>query len=166
MTGPYPVPPPPGYGYGYGPPGGPATPPWAGGGRAVNPAGIAVSRVALLPLLGCVRLLRTCSVVRVVRALVTPPREGRRRDQPCRCLWRGFSQMTITRPCRRMTLHLSQMGLTLGLTFMCAFLAGLVLAHISGKMRQNYIRILPEDRVIVELSPYDLSRGRIVNRYK
>lgn len=45
MTGPYPVPPPPGYGYGYGPPGGPAAPPWAGGGRAVNPAGIAVSLV-------------------------------------------------------------------------------------------------------------------------
>ena len=42
----------------------------------------------------------------------------------------------------------------------------LVLAHISGKMRQNYIRILQEDRVIVELSPYDLSRGRIVYRYK
>jgi translation initiation factor IF-1 len=41
-----------------------------------------------------------------------------------------------------------------------------VLAHISGKMRQNYIRILQEDRVIVELSPYDLSRGRIVYRYK
>ena len=41
-----------------------------------------------------------------------------------------------------------------------------VLAHISGKMRQNYIRILPEDRVIVELSPYDLNRGRIVYRYK
>ena len=35
-----------------------------------------------------------------------------------------------------------------------------VLAHISGKMRQHYIRILPEDRVVVELSPYDLSRGR------
>ena len=41
-----------------------------------------------------------------------------------------------------------------------------VLAHISGKMRQHYIRILPEDRVIVELTPYDLSRGRIVYRYK
>ena len=42
----------------------------------------------------------------------------------------------------------------------------LVLAHISGKMRQHYIRILPEDRVVVELTPYDLSRGRIVYRYK
>ena len=42
----------------------------------------------------------------------------------------------------------------------------LVLAHISGKMRQHYIRILPEDRVVVELSPYDLSRGRIVYRYR
>ena len=39
-----------------------------------------------------------------------------------------------------------------------------VLAHISGKMRQHYIRILPEDRVIVELTPYDLTRGRIVYR--
>jgi len=42
----------------------------------------------------------------------------------------------------------------------------LVLAHISGKMRMNYIRILPGDRVLVELSPYDLSRGRVVYRYK
>ena len=42
----------------------------------------------------------------------------------------------------------------------------MVLAHISGKMRQHYIRILPEDRVVVELSPYDLDRGRIVYRYK
>jgi translation initiation factor IF-1 len=41
-----------------------------------------------------------------------------------------------------------------------------VLAHISGKMRMHYIRILPGDRVIVELSPYDLSRGRIVYRFK
>jgi translation initiation factor IF-1 len=41
-----------------------------------------------------------------------------------------------------------------------------VLAHISGKMRQHYIKILPEDRVVVELSPYDLTRGRIVYRYK
>ena len=41
-----------------------------------------------------------------------------------------------------------------------------VLAHISGKMRKNYIRILPGDRVIAELSPYDLTRGRIIYRYK
>jgi translation initiation factor IF-1 len=41
-----------------------------------------------------------------------------------------------------------------------------VLAHISGKMRKNYIRILPQDRVIVELSPYDLTKGRITYRYK
>ncbi|MBP3223435.1 MAG: translation initiation factor IF-1 [Actinomycetaceae bacterium] len=41
-----------------------------------------------------------------------------------------------------------------------------VLAHISGKMRQHYIKILPEDRVIVELTPYDLSRGRVVYRFK
>ena len=41
-----------------------------------------------------------------------------------------------------------------------------VLAPISGKMRQHYIRILPEDRVVIEMSPYDLSRGRIVYRYK
>jgi translation initiation factor IF-1 len=41
-----------------------------------------------------------------------------------------------------------------------------VLAHISGKMRMHYIRILPGDRVVVELSPYDLTRGRITYRYK
>jgi translation initiation factor IF-1 len=41
-----------------------------------------------------------------------------------------------------------------------------VLAHISGKMRKNFIRILAGDRVAVELSPYDLTRGRIVYRYK
>jgi len=41
-----------------------------------------------------------------------------------------------------------------------------VLAHISGKMRMHYIRILPGDKVTVELSPYDLSRGRIIYRYK
>jgi translation initiation factor IF-1 len=40
------------------------------------------------------------------------------------------------------------------------------LAHISGKMRMHYIRILPDDKVVVELSPYDLTRGRIVYRYK
>jgi len=41
-----------------------------------------------------------------------------------------------------------------------------VLAHVSGKMRMNFIRILPGDRVKVELSPYDLTRGRITYRYK
>ena len=41
-----------------------------------------------------------------------------------------------------------------------------VLAHISGKMRMNYIRILPGDRVKVEISPYDLSRGRITYRFR
>ncbi|MGQ9687800.1 MAG: translation initiation factor IF-1 [Desulfobaccales bacterium] len=41
-----------------------------------------------------------------------------------------------------------------------------VLAHISGKMRMHYIKILPGDKVIVELSPYDLTRGRIVYRVK
>lgn len=41
-----------------------------------------------------------------------------------------------------------------------------VLAHISGKMRKHFIRILPGDKVLVELSPYDLSRGRITYRYK
>ena len=41
-----------------------------------------------------------------------------------------------------------------------------VLGHISGKMRRHYIRILPGDRVKVEMSPYDLSRGRITYRYK
>ncbi len=41
-----------------------------------------------------------------------------------------------------------------------------VLAHISGKMRMHFIKILPGDKVTVELSPYDLSRGRITYRYK
>jgi translation initiation factor IF-1 len=40
------------------------------------------------------------------------------------------------------------------------------LVHISGKLRKNYIKILPEDRVLVELSPYDLTRGRITFRYR
>ena len=41
-----------------------------------------------------------------------------------------------------------------------------VLAHVSGKIRLNFIRILPGDRVLLELSPYDLTRGRITYRYK
>jgi len=41
-----------------------------------------------------------------------------------------------------------------------------VLAHVSGKIRMNFIKILPGDRVLVELSPYDLTRGRILYRYK
>jgi translation initiation factor IF-1 len=41
-----------------------------------------------------------------------------------------------------------------------------LLAHISGKMRMHFIKILPGDKVTVEMSPYDLSRGRIVYRYK
>jgi translation initiation factor IF-1 len=41
-----------------------------------------------------------------------------------------------------------------------------VLAHISGKMRKNYIKVLPGDRVLVELSPYDLTRGRLTFRFK
>jgi translation initiation factor IF-1 len=41
-----------------------------------------------------------------------------------------------------------------------------VLAHVSGKMRKNFIRILTGDKVLVELSPYDLTRGRITYRYK
>ena len=41
-----------------------------------------------------------------------------------------------------------------------------VLAHISGKIRKNFIKIMPEDRVLVELSPYDLTRGRITFRYR
>ena len=41
-----------------------------------------------------------------------------------------------------------------------------VLAHISGKMRMHYIRLLPGDRVKLEMSPYDLSKGRITFRYK
>jgi len=51
--------------------------------------------------------------------------------------------------------------------FRCKLEGGhVVLAHISGKMRKHFIRILPGDKVLVELSPYDLSRGRIVYRYK
>ncbi|MBU6081175.1 MULTISPECIES: translation initiation factor IF-1 [Allobacillus] len=41
-----------------------------------------------------------------------------------------------------------------------------ILAHVSGKIRMHYIRILPGDKVTVEMSPYDLSRGRITYRYK
>lgn len=41
-----------------------------------------------------------------------------------------------------------------------------VLAHVSGKIRMHFIRVLPGDRVLVELSPYDLSRGRITYRFK
>lgn len=41
-----------------------------------------------------------------------------------------------------------------------------ILAHISGRMRVNYIRLLPGDRVLVEMSPYDLTKGRIVQRLK
>jgi len=42
----------------------------------------------------------------------------------------------------------------------------MVLAHLSGKVRMNYIRILPGDRVLIDLSPYDLSRGRITYRFR
>jgi translation initiation factor IF-1 len=42
----------------------------------------------------------------------------------------------------------------------------IVTAHISGKMRMNYIRILPGDKVKLEMSPYDLTKGRIISRYK
>ena len=41
-----------------------------------------------------------------------------------------------------------------------------ILAHVSGKMRMHYIKLLPGDRVAVELSPYDLTKGRITSRYK
>ncbi|MCZ9892692.1 translation initiation factor IF-1 [Brachyspira hyodysenteriae] len=41
-----------------------------------------------------------------------------------------------------------------------------ILAHISGKMRMNFIRILPRDKVTIEMSPYDLTKGRIIYRYK
>ena len=41
-----------------------------------------------------------------------------------------------------------------------------IIAHISGKMRMHYIKILPGDKVVIELSPYDLTRGRITYRYK
>ena len=42
----------------------------------------------------------------------------------------------------------------------------IVLAHISGKMRMNYIRIIPDDRVTIEMTPYDLTKGRIIYRHK
>ena len=42
----------------------------------------------------------------------------------------------------------------------------LVLGHVSGKMRMHYIKLLPGDKVAVELSPYDLTKGRIISRYK
>ncbi len=42
----------------------------------------------------------------------------------------------------------------------------IVMAYISGRMRKNYIRILPGDRVTIELTPYDLTKGRIIYRYK
>lgn len=52
-------------------------------------------------------------------------------------------------------------------TFRVEFPNGhIVLAHISGKMRMHYIKILPGDKVTVELSPYDLTRGRITYRFK
>ena len=41
-----------------------------------------------------------------------------------------------------------------------------ILAHISGKMRMNFIRILPGDKVTIEMSPYDLTKGRMIYRYK
>jgi hypothetical protein len=58
---------------------------------------------------------RICSVVLGGHHSVVGARLGG--DQPWRCLWRGSEQITMTRPCRRITLHLSQMGLTLGFTF-------------------------------------------------
>mgnify|MGYP002743477459 FL=1 len=42
----------------------------------------------------------------------------------------------------------------------------IILAHVSGKIRMNYIRILPGDKVTVEMSPYDLTKGRITYRFK
>jgi translation initiation factor IF-1 len=42
----------------------------------------------------------------------------------------------------------------------------MILAHVSGKMRMHYIKLLPGDKVAVEISPYDLTKGRIVSRYK
>jgi translation initiation factor IF-1 len=41
-----------------------------------------------------------------------------------------------------------------------------IIAHISGKMRMHYIKILPGDKIAIEMSPYDLSKGRIIYRYK
>lgn len=42
----------------------------------------------------------------------------------------------------------------------------MILAHVSGKMRMHYIKLLPGDKVAVEISPYDLTKGRIISRYK
>ena len=56
--------------------------------------------------------------------------------QPWRCLWRGFSQITMTRPWRRITLHLSQIFLTLGLTFMGCFLLS---AGAAGRRPDCYL---------------------------
>ncbi len=54
-----------------------------------------------------------------------------------------------------------------GATFRVEMQKGhVVLAHISGKMRKHHIKILPYDRVLVEISPYDLTRGRILFRYR
>ena len=58
-------------------------------------------------------MVMVCSVVGAA-----PAAGGGAGAQPWRCLWRGLSQITMTRPWRRITLHLSQIGLTLGLTFM------------------------------------------------
>jgi len=41
-----------------------------------------------------------------------------------------------------------------------------ILAHVSGKMRMNFIRILPGDKILLEVSPYDITRGRIIYRFK
>ena len=71
-------------------------------------------------------------------------------------------------PFRGWTLPSSPVALLVGSILCCLGGRELfkVLAHISGKMRMHYIRILPGDRVQVELTPYDLTRGRITYRYK
>ncbi len=85
----------------------------------------------------------------------------RRTERFCRLEWRGMSKEDA----------IEVMGVVLEPLPNAMFKVELenkhqVLAHISGKMRKNFIRILPGDRVAIELSPYDLTRGRIVYRYK
>src|SRR6478752_645326 len=71
-------------------------------------------------------------------------------DQPCRCLWRGSEQITMTRPCRRITLHLSQIGLTLGFTFTAVS----VLFYLWGSL--NVVALL--------VPVHDAAPGQVVGR--
>src|SRR2546423_1178097 len=86
-----------------------------------RPAGALQRAPASAP--GVYAVLWVCLVRRtVVWCALLPCSASPASHQPWRCLWRRFSQITMTRPCRRITLHLSQIFLTLGLTFTGAFL--------------------------------------------